>query len=206
MSAGRCFRFAIIPAAGVSARMGTPKLLLPCGGKTMIERVVAAWRASGVDRVVAVVRAGDAELASHIAQCGATVVPAEPPPPDMKASVLAGLNYLAEQEEPGPGDVWLTAPADLPGLDPNVMRRLCDAHDPAAPRVLVAGHQGRKGHPVLFPWSFAAKVAALGPEEGLNRLVERGGAVLVECGTGALCADIDTPDDYRRWHGLPPGE
>jgi molybdenum cofactor cytidylyltransferase len=191
--------FAIIPAAGISARMGTPKLLLRWRGKTTIEHTIDAWQASGVDRVLVVVRADDAELAAVVRQSGATVVIADPPPADMKASVQAGLDYIAAHENPSQDDVWLTAPADLPALSSEVIRRLRAAHTAASPRVLVAGHQASPGHPVLFPWPYAKKVAELSADEGLNRLVQRSGSVIVECGEHARCADLDTPDDYQRW-------
>ena len=35
-------RFAVVPACGHSTRMGRPKLALPLGDRTVIERVVAA--------------------------------------------------------------------------------------------------------------------------------------------------------------------
>ncbi len=40
--------FALIPAAGKSARMGRPKLTLPLGGRTVLEHVVTALRRGGV--------------------------------------------------------------------------------------------------------------------------------------------------------------
>ncbi|MGH7138629.1 MAG: nucleotidyltransferase family protein, partial [Pirellulales bacterium] len=153
--------FAIVPAAGASVRMGTAKLLLPLGGKTIIERTIDAWRSSGVDRVLVVVRADDAPLAAIVRESGATLVAADPPPADMKTSVQAGLHYLADYEKPAANDVWLTAPADLPSFSGEVVRRLLATYNPAAPQVLVAGHAGCAGHPVLFPWSYAADVAKL---------------------------------------------
>lgn len=191
--------FAVIPAAGVSARMGQPKLLLPLAGKTLIERTISAWQRSGVECIFVVLRADDAALAALVTSSGATVVMADPPPADMKASVRAGLDHIALNIKPSANDVWLTAPADLPSLSSEAVRRLLAAHDPRSPKVLVAAHQNQAGHPVLFPWSWAEEVATLADDEGLNRLVERAGAVLVECGAAANGRDLDTPDDYQRW-------
>lgn len=196
--------FAVVPAAGVSLRMGTAKLLLPLGGKTIIERTMDVWKSSGVDRVLVVTRADDASLAAIVRRSGATLVAADPPPADMKASVKAGLQYLADSIKPAANDVWLTAPADLPSLSGDVVRCLLAAYNPDAPQALLAGHNGRSGHPVLFPWSHAAEVDKLAPDEGLKRLVERSGALLIECGEDALCSDIDTPDDYQRWRLAVP--
>ena len=50
---------AIVPAAGIGARMGQDKALLQLGGMTAIERIVATCHAAGIDEVI-VVRRGDA--------------------------------------------------------------------------------------------------------------------------------------------------
>ncbi len=47
--------WAIILAAGESKRMGEPKMLLPFGGKTIIEAVAESVVSSGVDGSLVVV-------------------------------------------------------------------------------------------------------------------------------------------------------
>jgi molybdenum cofactor cytidylyltransferase len=190
--------FCIIPAAGASVRMGTPKLMLPWRGTTIIDHVLAAWREGGVDRLLVVARTGDRQLVARSRAAGAQVIEADPPPADMKASVRIGLAYVAEHFQPRADDVWLTAPADLPFLSGEAVRTLVAAHRPAAPAVLIAAHHGRRGHPVLFPWPYAAKVDELAADEGLDRLVVRSTPVLIECGERAVCDDLDTPADYER--------
>jgi molybdenum cofactor cytidylyltransferase len=192
---GRCF--ALVPAAGRSQRMGQPKLLLPWRGGTIIEQVLAAWRASRVARVVVTVHPDDVELADVCRRAGLDVVVGQPPPPDMKASVRFGLAFLEAAECPTAADAWLVAPADMPLLSTEVIDRLIAAHDPARPRILVATHAGRRGHPVLLPWSCAADAAQLAPTAGLDQLIQSAGAELVECGEGAIAGDVDTPDDFR---------
>lgn len=181
--------------------MGTPKLLLPWRGTTVIEHLIGAWRGGGVDHLLVVARAAATELIARARGAGAQVIAADPPPADMKASVRLGLAFVGEQFQPHADDVWLTSPADLPLLSPDVIRALVAAHSPGAPRVLIASHQGRRGHPVLFPWPFAARVDELAADEGLDRLVARSAPVLIECGAGAVCADLDTPADYERLRG-----
>src|SRR3954447_6428415 len=58
--------FAIVPAAGNSARMGTPKLLLPLAGRPLIAHVIEAWERSSVDRIVVVIRPDDKALAEAV--------------------------------------------------------------------------------------------------------------------------------------------
>jgi molybdenum cofactor cytidylyltransferase len=65
-------------------------------------------------------------------------------------------------------------------------------------RIIVPCHQGRRGHPVLLPWSLAGEVAALGVGEGVNAILARHDVVEIACGPEAVAADIDTPADFRR--------
>jgi molybdenum cofactor cytidylyltransferase len=190
--------FAIIPAAGHSVRMGRPKLLMPWGEATVIEHVIAAWRASRVTRVVVVVRAGDAELIEKCRAAGAEVVTPDVPPPEMKVSVGHALTYVQSNFSPQPSDAWLLAPADMPRLSPQVVNQLLNAHDADAPAILIPITLGRRGHPVLFPWPLAAEVNRLSADEGVNSLTARHVVREVACGDPTILDDLDTPHDYQR--------
>jgi molybdenum cofactor cytidylyltransferase len=176
--------------------MGQDKLLLPWGDTTVIESLLASWRASGVDEIVVVMRQDQTELRSL---CGnATIVTPELPPPEMKDSVLAALNCIRENFSPVEGDVWLLAPADMPQLDPAVIKRVMAAHDPASPAIIVPTSDGKRGHPVLFPWAYASEVASLPEREGVNVLLEKFPVRELICGSRKIHGDLDTPEDYHR--------
>jgi molybdenum cofactor cytidylyltransferase len=190
--------FAVVPAAGRSQRMGRPKLLLPWGETTLLEHVLSAWLASRVSAVVLVAHREDEELIDRARRAGAQVVVPEIPPPDMKQSVVAGLAWVEEYFQPQASDAWLVAPADFPSLSAQTIEGLVAHHDPSRPEILVAAHEARRGHPVLFPWAMAEAVSTLSADEGLDALLARHDVRLVECGPEAIASDIDTPDDYRR--------
>jgi molybdenum cofactor cytidylyltransferase len=177
--------------------MGRPKLLLPWGDSSVIECVLAAWRASRISQLVVVVHPSDLELADLCRAAGAHVVVPQLPPRDMKASVQLGLEFVAATFEPTAGDAWLVAPGDMPLLSAAAADLVLSAHQPDAPRIVVPVHKGRRGHPVLFPWSLAAEVARLGAEEGLARLLQRHAVVEVPSREGAILLDFDTPADYQ---------
>jgi molybdenum cofactor cytidylyltransferase len=195
--------FAVIPAAGRSSRMGQPKLLLPWGGTTVIEHVLAAWRASRVDHVVVVVDPRDEALARLCAQCGVQVVVPQNPPAEMKDSVRLGLDW-AKSCHPQSGDAFLVAPADMPALTVELIDRLIEAHAASPqgpegmPSIWAPRHGTKRLHPVLFPWPLAQEVAQLGAGEGLNALVERHPVKYVEAPQDAIAWDFDTPEDYQR--------
>jgi len=190
--------FAVVPAAGRSARMGRPKLLLPWGGTTLIEHVLAAWRASRVTSVIVVVHPDDVALADVCRRAGADVVVPRRPPEDMKASVGHALAQIGAKHLPAAGDAWLVAPADMPGLSAALIDFVIAAHDAAAPRIIVPVSGRHRGHPVLFPWALAGEVSKLGSEEGLNELVARHPMVEVGWADETAFADVDSPEDYRR--------
>ena len=195
--------YAIIPAAGRSVRMGSPKLLLPWGEKTVIETVIGAWKASRVSHVILTVHPDDAELARLARAAGAEVVVVDPPPVDMKASVLAGLDFVETKYRPGPQDAWLLAPADMPLLTARSIERLLDAWNENrlrdAQEILALSRAGRRGHPVLFPWPLVAAARRLAPEEGLNRLLEQFGCRELPGEDEGSFVDLDTPADFQRW-------
>jgi molybdenum cofactor cytidylyltransferase len=193
--------FAILPAAGRSRRMGRPKLLLPWRDTTIIGQVVRNWQASRVDQVIAVVHPDDFDVAEQCAE--ALVVAPQPPPAEMKDSIQHGLAAAEAQCNAGDGDVWLVAPADMPGLEPEVINAVIAAYerDTAAGKeekqIWIASHQGRRGHPVLLPWQMARDVEELGADQGLKAVVARYPVRLVEVNSTAIFADIDTPEDYQ---------
>jgi Uncharacterized MobA-related protein len=194
--------FALIPAAGRSLRMGRPKLLLPVAGQPLILHTLAAWKQSRVDRIVVVLRPDDAALADvvHSAEVDTVIPPAAPP--DMKASLGYGLAHIALNYRPNADDCWLVAPADMPGIAPQFINRLLDQAASNPQRVIIPTLEGRRGHPVLLPWSLAGEVPQLPLQEGLNWLIDRCHPQLVACDDLATSAenafaDIDTPDDLR---------
>jgi molybdenum cofactor cytidylyltransferase len=194
--------FAIIPAAGNSTRMGAPKLLLPVEGKAMMEKTLARWAEGKVERIVVVIRPNDLELANLCRAKGAEVVVPPTAPPEMKDSVQFGLEYIKTHYAPAAEDAWLLAPADMPKLSPQVINTLIAAHNPTRPEILVPTLGGRRGHPVLFPWTLAQEVFSLGPDKGLNVLRQRHAGREVPCDDVEpkgedVFRDIDTPEDFR---------
>ena len=190
--------FAIVPAAGRGARMGTAKLLLPWGESTVVERLLAAWHGSGVTRTLVVVGPHDRALADLVSTTGADVVTAATRPVDMKASIGIGLAHVRDCYRPVAEDVWLAAPADMPELSAGVIDRLLAAHRPADPRIVVPVHGGRRGHPALFPWPLAAEVAGLAADVGIRGLFSQHRVVELPCSREGIPGDVDTPADYAR--------
>ena len=198
--------FAVVPAAGLSRRMGQPKLTMTLAGRPVIEHLLAALDQPVVDAVVIVFRRGDEELAATIRQtpplqhAELLIVQPETDPPDMRTSVELGLAAIRDRFSPSDDSAWLLIPADHPVLDGDVVRELVVAKSQTAADVLVPTHDGERGHPTLFRWSLTDRVSRIPEDRGLNWLVRHESVSVAEIGVASdsVLLDLDTPEDFRK--------
>ncbi len=192
--------FAVIPAAGHSTRMGQPKLLLPLGGSTVVERVIATLFEAGVNECVLVCRPDDSALAQVVKRTPARLVQPEPAPPYMRDSVWAGLQWIEAHCQPTVEDGWLLIPADHPTIDAAVVRQLIAVWTAHGDQIVLPTYHGQRGHPTLFPWSLAVEVGELPLDQGLNQIVrhDRSRVCEVPVSSESVLWDLDTPEDYQR--------
>ncbi|RUL87883.1 nucleotidyltransferase family protein [Tautonia sociabilis] len=195
---------AIVPAAGRSERMGRPKLTLPvAGGGTVIDRVIAALRRGGVAAVVVVGppldAPGSAELFQQAADAGALAIPVPSPTEDMRSTVEVGLDFL-DRSSLGARTV-LIAPGDSVGLSAGLIASVVSRAKEEPESIVVPVFEGQRGHPLALPAEVARSIRELPPGVGINALRDRFAdrVVLLDVPDPGTTADLDTPDDYRRW-------
>ena len=186
---------AVVLAAGRSERMGSPKMLLPFGRKTLIETVLAGVLRSRVDDVVVVLGAHRAAVEPVVSKFAVRTVFNEGFEKGMLSSVLRGL-----REVPAAARAFLVVLGDHPFPPASVIDRLIAAHDRTGKGIVLPVYRGRRGHPVLVDGRYRGRVAALDPSIGLRQLArDHPDDVLeVPVRTPAVLVDIDSPDDYRR--------
>ena len=131
----------ILLAAGSSRRFGAPKLLQRLPGGEQVGPLAARKLASAVDRVIAVVRSGDQELARLLRAGGAEVVFFT----DAEQGMGASLAYATQCAQPA--DAWLVALGDMPFIQQQTYLSMITLLQQQA---LIAApcYQGRRGHPV----------------------------------------------------------
>lgn len=203
---GQHFRvFAIVPAAGLSSRMGTSKLLLPWPTDKnpawcVIDSVLDAWVSSCVDHVVVVLRPDDDALYNACSKWPVQIVQPTTPLADMKASLQCGLHRLNDLYQPASTDRCFMAPADLPSLTSHIIDRLYGASDDtrSLEKIIVPRFGDHLGHPVLFPWTTAWETHALGDDQGVNVIVGNHAKFEVAFLAENRLRDMDTPIEYRR--------
>lgn len=184
---------AVVPAAGLSRRMGREKVLLPFGRSTILGTVLSKLAAAGVERVVVVVRPDLAEAAAEAEAAGAGVVVNRHPEGEMLESIRLGVAAL-----PASVDAFFVWPADHPAVLASTLDRL--AGRAARGKVVLPVFRGKRGHPALVGSDLAGGIAGVSGREGLRRLWrDRADAVEeVAVEDPGVLENLDDPEAYER--------
>jgi len=186
---------ALILAAGVSSRMGKPKLALPWGGTTVLGHVLDLYRRAGADPLY-VVTGGDEEMVRKAAGKRAVWFLHNPSydTGEMLGSIQVGLQGLVA----GMWNGCLLAPADLPALQSSTISALLATYRDEG-SLLVPSYRRRRGHPVLIGRDHWPEILALEPGQNLRTFFDNhtGEIVYVNVDDAGIRVDMDTPEDYR---------
>ena len=172
--------FAVVPAAGLSRRMGQPKLMLTLSGRTIIERLLQALEHPAIGCRQVVVRSSDQALQAEVTRLGGKLLMPAGDPADMSTSVSLGLESIQREFSPRDDDGWLLVPADHPVLDGALIESLIHFWQSERPAILVPRHGQRRGHPTLFRWSMAREVPQIPVNRGLNWLLREHSSLVTE--------------------------
>ena len=184
---------AVIPAAGLSSRMGAFKPLLPYGGGTVIEASAANALAAADQAVIVLGKRGDQirELLSR--RFGDRLIFAENPDyasTDMLCSVRIGLKAVK-----GIIDAFCIAPADMPAISPEVYSSLARSfHDD---EILIPTVHGKRGHPPLISARLIPEILCYDGTDGLRGFYREHKVREIPVDDKGALTDIDTPEDYR---------
>jgi molybdenum cofactor cytidylyltransferase len=192
----------MILAAGESARMGTPKQLLPLDGQPLLVRAVEAALASPAWPVVVVLGAHAERIRPVLAQLPVLVVENPAWPEGMASSLRTGITTLRQFSRAL--DAALVALCDQPAFSTNTIARLVAAQRATGRSIVAARYAGRHGAPALFLREHFAALAALTGEEGARALLNGDPATVTAVDLPALALDLDTPEDYASMQSKLP--
>ena len=199
----------LILAAGRSIRMGRSKPLLPHGttpDQTFVSHLVQVARTAGISDIYVIGRSDDIDLRAEVEKVAATFITNPRPDEGQLSSLQAGLS-AAEAAAGGGLTAVMVMPADVPLLEVRSLDRLLAAASASTATILRATYRRRHGHPVIFKRPVFAELHAADPEVGARAVVRADPARVedVEVEDAGVTIDVDTPDDYVRAFGRPPG-
>jgi len=185
----------MILAAGESRRMGTPKLLLPLGEKTIIETVVDGALRSKADKTLVVLGAEREKIESKIANRPVMIAVNPRFQEGMLSSIQAGFEALPDEIE-----AVLVCLGDQPLIPFSVLDKLIEAYQDTRKGIILPVYKESRGHPILIDMKYRQEVKNLSPDIGLRALTHKYPQDVqeVKVDTPYILKDIDIPEDYMR--------
>jgi molybdenum cofactor cytidylyltransferase len=189
---------AIVLAAGQSKRMGTAKMLLPFGKKTIIESVIDNVRQSKVKEVLVVLGADREKLERQISHLPVKIVFN----PKYSTGMLSSVHHGFDQLKPK-AKAAVVVLGDQPSLSPSTIDHMIDAFKRTQKGIVLPVYRSRRGHPILIDMKYKEEIQRLNPHVGLRELIHRNSDDIfqLEVGSDSILQDIDTPQDYEKEMG-----
>jgi molybdenum cofactor cytidylyltransferase len=186
----------VVLAAGAATRMGGAKVLLPVGGRPMVERVVDAALASRLADVLVVTGNEGDEVRRILAGKRVRVIDNPSFGGGLSTSVHAALRHIGHE-----ADAALFLHADQPFVTAGLIDRLLDEHAAAGKLIVRPESDGRAANPVLFPARLFPELERETGDRGGRDVAQRHAAEvhLVPVDDPRLCLDVDSPEDYERF-------
>jgi molybdenum cofactor cytidylyltransferase len=170
--------------------MGSPKQLLPVGGRPLLQAVVEAVCASRLDDVVVVLGANAAAIRAAVNYGRARVVVNTDHERGMSASLRAGLGALDESF-----DRCVVVLGDQPEVSAALIDRLLDAQAQSGLPAAALSVDGLLHPPAVLQRLLWPDVLALEGDVGLRNVL-RAHPEEVAAVPHPMPVDIDTPEDF----------
>jgi len=193
---------AIILAAGQSKRMGEPKMLLPWGNVTVIERVITVFAQAGIEDILVITGAALEQVDDIVLSCAIrypvrSIYNDRYASGEMLSSIQCGLRNLIDR---GIGTA-LIGLGDQPQVQERSVKLIVDLYARTKSPLVVPSYQMRRGHPWLVAQSLWDEILSLpedqSPRDFLNK--HAGKIQYADTDSPDILADLDTPEDYRKY-------
>lgn len=174
--------------------MGQPKQLRLLGDKPVIRHCIDTLVAAAVGDIVAVVSISGNGVREILSGLPATIAVNNIPGSDMAESMRAGLRELK-----GSPSGILVCLSDHPLVSPETIRFIIQQHRKDPDAILIPVHQGKRGHPSLFPMNSIRDLLA-GPGITLRDVIKKNKHLVraIDVDDEGVILDMDTEEDYFR--------
>jgi molybdenum cofactor cytidylyltransferase len=185
----------ILLAAGESRRMGYPKPLLQIGNETFIEHLTKA--------MLTVVPHLTIVIGAHAGRVRLAI------PDDPRIAIVENRDYLRGQLSSIKTGLRAIAPdaaaalihlIDHPTVKPETFAAVAERYCETRPPIVIARHEGRRGHPVLFDRAMFAELLQAPEDQGARVVVNNNASrvVYADVDDAGILLDLDTPEELHR--------
>jgi molybdenum cofactor cytidylyltransferase len=185
---------AVVLAAGLSTRMGRPKMTLPWNDSTVIGKVVSTLMMAQIEPIVVVTGGAHTLVVEALKQFSVkNIFNPNFANGEMLDSLQVGLSNM-----PVHVNAALIVLGDQPLIDESVVRAVVEKYIFDEVKLVVPSFRMRRGHPWLVDRQLWPQILALKHPETLRDFMQANDQdiryVIVD--TPSILQDIDTPEDY----------
>lgn len=186
---------AIVLAAGESKRMGKPKLLMPLGNSTALERTIDNLLSSEVSEVIVVLGYKSQEMTRIIADRPVKIAVNPIYKRGMSTSIITGLSVVDNK-----ADAIMLILADQPFIGSKIINKLIGEFIHNNKGIVFPAYQSNQGHPVIFAAKYEAELLKLEGDVGARGIIRKHANDILEVAVDSesICLDIDNMSDYYR--------
>ncbi len=184
---------ALIPAAGIGRRIGTPKLMLEIEGRSFLEIIVKNIFGAGIKNVICVVSEETYDWAQANVP-GIKYVINLSPERGMLSSIFCGIKKV------GKCDSVLLIPVDHPYVRQDTYKILNDTAEKNIGSIIKPRFKGKSGHPIILPADLLdkddEKFFSLRLDGILRKSKYR--KIYVDVKDDGILKNVNTRDDYDK--------
>jgi len=187
---------AIVLAAGLSTRMGKPKMILPWRKSSIIGTVVSTLATAGLKNIIVVTGGSTREITENLSGFSTQIV-YNPmyENGEMLFSIQIGLSDLPIKIQSA-----LVVLGDQPQMQIEVVQSIIETFQSLHASLIIPSFQMRQGHPWLVSRNLWPAILALTPPATMRDFVRENAKFIhyLNVNTSSILADVDTPEDYVR--------
>jgi molybdenum cofactor cytidylyltransferase len=186
----------IVLAAGLSSRMGRPKMLLPWKESTVIDQIIKTLIQSELGDILVVTGANRNEIEDSTKFFPVrTVYNPDFENGSMLMSLQTGVKAL-----PWNCCAFLIILGDQPFLKAGTINSLLDLYYDQPRKIIIPSYKMRRGHPWLLDCSLKNEILDLVEPENIRDLLIRNESEIsyLVVDDPAILEDMDSPEDYER--------
>ena len=188
------FISAVLTAAGLSSRMGSPKPLLPWRGKTLVESQIDTLLEAEVSEIIVVLGHRAKEVSPYVSGDSVRIVINRRYKEGRASSIRTGLGAVS----PDTSDILIVG-VDQPRTA-RIVSKVIQAHLRVNALLTSPRYLGRGGHPLMFSTQLLPELSRISEEnQGLREVFERHRSEITEVHFDDPEArlDLNTPQAYE---------
>jgi molybdenum cofactor cytidylyltransferase len=188
---------AIVLAAGLSNRMGQPKMLMPWGKTCVVDQVISSLIEAEINDIYLIAGGLQSQLKMVLKNYQVNYIHNEDyANGEMLTSVQIGIKGLGKDT-----DAALIVLGDQPKIESRNVRKIAEKFNTVQSKIIVPSYRMHRGHPWLVGRSYWQEILDLHPPLTLQNFLNRNSHdidyIIVE--TSSVIEDLDTQDDYNRY-------